>query len=255
MDQSGTESAVIMEDTEKERCQSVKSECFSYKSQTDCDKTCSCGERSVKSNSNNFKDNDILRGSNAPTSGNDRETLVALVENLQFQIVKVNEEIVQKDRKIKELIAANEDRSTEIGKYKTVCKRLSEQKTTLEEKMNMYTSIADSNDHMHSFLQEVTQNNPSCFFKDSYFPILKQKVKQKWSELSTKTPIDTPMKEWFPGTDYVVNGDRPIKSEKNGVKSLTFLIKHLKSGKFCDLKVCIIDIAIYKLRKSQRDSL
>ncbi|XP_061185931.1 uncharacterized protein LOC133194026 [Saccostrea echinata] len=222
------------------RCLSATlTECFTSDSQNNCTKTCSCRESEVKEKSN-VQDSDILKGCKVPSAADDRESLVALVEKLQLQIVKIKEEIVQKDKKIKELSVLNEEMTSELGKYKTVCKRLNEQKTALEEKMRAHSPLKNSVDHLYDFLQETSQVNPSCSFTDNYFQVLKQRVRQKWFEPPSEPAIDTPLKEWFPGTDYVVNGDRPTKTETNGFESLTFLIKHLKSGKFCDLKMKLL---------------
>ncbi|XP_062574764.1 uncharacterized protein LOC134236607 [Saccostrea cucullata] len=223
-----------------QRCLSATlTECFTYDLELNCAKTCSCVENKEKEK-HAIQDSDISKGCKVVSATESREALVALVEKLQLQIVKVNEEIVQKDKNIKELSVLNEELTSEIGKYKIVCKRLNEQKTVLEEKLKVHSTVKKSVDHLYDFLQETSQAHPSCSFTDNYFEVLKERMKRKWLEPPSEQPVDTPMKEWFPGTDYVVNGDRPTKTETNGTESLTFLIRHLKSGKFCDLKMKLL---------------
>lgn len=61
------------------------------------------------------------------TTDDSREALLALVEKLQLQLVKLNEDIVQRDSKIKELSTSNGEMFKELEKYKTVCRRLNSQ--------------------------------------------------------------------------------------------------------------------------------
>ena len=227
---------------EADHCLSAKSEYhFLPKCHSFVERSRSCGDVDIKREC--ARDIDLLRigSKDVQAETTDPKNLLALTEELQQQVLKANEDIVLKDQKIKELSAMNADMATELGKYKTICRRLNDQKSALEEKLHMFETCASSEDFMFDFLREVTQVQPSCSFTEEYFKNLKLKVRNKRALSSSVTLIDTPMKEWFPGTDYVVNGDRPIKSENTSIESLTFLIRHLKSGKFCDLKVNLLN--------------
>lgn len=229
---------------ETEHCLSAKSECFTPKSHIIVERSRSCG--AIEAQEHDICKSDLLKrttNNNDSVTADDRESLVALVDKLQLQLVKVNDEVVQRDRKIKELSASNVELTTELEKYKIVCRRLSDQKTALEEKLNIHSAFSSTKDYMLEFMSEVTQfSNSSCSFLEEYFKVLAKKLQQKLIfPPSDVISIDTPMKEWFPGTDYVVNGDRPIKTETSCLESLTFLIKHLKSGKFCDLKMKLLN--------------
>ena len=66
---------------------------------------------------------------------------------------------------------------------------------------------------------------------------IKQNILENTHDLST--PLDVPGREWSPGIDYVILGDKPINKVIPGQKqrSLVFLIKHLKTGRKLVLKV------------------
>lgn len=234
-----SDSGILQGLRETEHCMSAKSECFTPKSHIIVERSRSC--EAIEAQEHDICKGDLFKrtSNNNTVTADDRQSLLALVEKLQLQLVKVNEDLVQRDSKIKELSAKNVELSIELEKYKTVCRRLSDQKTSLEEKLNIHSAFSSTRDFMLEFMSEVTKTSHcTCSFSEEYFKVLNDKLKQKLiSPPSDVVLIDTPMKEWFPGTDYVVNGDRPIKTETSCLESLTFLIKHLKSGKFCDLKV------------------
>ena len=52
-------------------------------------------------------------------------------------------------------------------------------------------------------------------------------------------PLDSVGREWTPGVDYVILGDKPLNkvSRCQKQRSLAFLIKHLKTGRKLVLKV------------------
>lgn len=235
-----SDSGILQGIRETEHCMSAKSECFTPKSHIIVERSRSCG--AIEAQEHDICKSDLFKrtsNNNSVTTDDSREALLALVEKLQLQLVKLNEEIVQRDSKIKELSTSNGEMFKELEKYKTVCRRLSAQKSALEEKFHIHSEFSSTKDYIMEFMSEVTKTpHSTCSFSDEYFKILNDKLTQKLKfPPSDVVLIDTPMKEWFPGTDYVVNGDRPIKSETSCLESLTFLIKHLKSGKFCDLKV------------------
>lgn len=235
-----SDSGILQGIRETEHFMSAKSECFTPKSHIIVERSRSCG--AIEAQEHDICKSDLFKrtsNNNSVTTDDSREALLALVEKLQLQLVKLNEDIVQRDSKIKELSTSNGEMFKELEKYKTVCRRLSDQKSALEEKFHIHSEFSSTKDYIMEFMSEVTKTpHSTCSFSDEYFKILNDKLKQKLNfPPSDVVLIDTPMKEWFPGTDYVVNGDRPIKSETSCLESLTFLIKHLKSGKFCDLKM------------------
>ena len=68
---------------------------------------------------------------------------------------------------------------------------------------------------------------------------IKERFLSKAHTHSETQLFETPGKEWTPGRDYVILGDKPLNKVRQGhqPRSLSFLIKHIKTGRKLVLKV------------------
>jgi len=164
-------------------------------------------------------------------------------ETLQIRLIKANEEL---EKAKKEKVALKNDFVRIRERYiqsENKCHSLQQENCTLQSMFNgehqsRGISVSPTNDTrrqfsntgLHKFLNLAAEGMIMCSHTNQMTLVIKESLKQHWMKLSTPLKLDVPNKEWFPGGDYVLIGEKPIScingEQRSGSNSLVFHIKH-----------------------------
>lgn len=175
-------------------------------------------------------------GTNEVVVGLAEELTGCKQENKRLNMDKtvLENKVISQQNVIKEISKEN------ISLKKDLHERHTTENEEIENKMHepMTTHV-----ELNKLLKKTKSFGMSAEEKENLHRELQAYIKENIldSTHDVSTPLDTPGREWTPGIDYVILGDKPINKVHPGQKqrSLVFLIKHLKTGRKLVLKIMV----------------
>lgn len=177
-------------------------------------------------------------------SDHKHEELVAgFAETLQVELLKKQDELDRKENDVKTLtskLLTSHQQIQQLQKllYKLHDERRNSKSVNGSSYIDSKTSVESDPDYRYqlshtsflSLLKNSDNNSAIWCLNEHSIVTLKNKVKEHWLKKNNQVPLDVANREWTPGNDFVLMGDRPInqisEGQRDGSCSLVFQIKH-----------------------------